>query len=189
MYPPERFIRTRSYADALAILKKADESSKVKNVIIDTVYYMIMDEYMDKAFIKNFDKYVEMGFNFWKLVNFIAEMKSDTFVVLMSHTDTEDFQRVFSVPGGKLVKEKVKPEGLQTVVLETEVKYDEGVPSFQFLTQHRGDGIAKSPAEMFPGQNIPNDLAYVKACMEAYENGEDAPPLPESKKEVEPETK
>ena len=183
----KNYVLTRSYANILAILKDcSDNRPDIKTVIIDTVYYVIMAEFMDKAKKKGFDKYVEMGLNFWNLLNFIDTLRDDMVVFIMSHTDTTEFNiREFAVPGGKLVKEKVKPQGLSRVVLETNVTYTDGKPKFEFLTQHSGDGLAKAPEDMFPGELIPNDLNYVRQCIVAYDDGDEVePPKAEKPKQA-----
>lgn len=179
----KNFTKTRDYEVIEKILNDVDRNRKdVKVVVIDTLYYIIMSQFMDKAKTKGFDKYVDMGLSFWKLMNHIDTLREDLTVICMSHTSTEEFgERGFDVPGGKLVKEKVKPEGLSTIVLETEVEYKDGNPDFKFLTQHAGDGLAKSPEGMFPSRHIPNDLAYVVDCIKAYEMDEPVPPIVETK--------
>ena len=175
----KNFIETRDYEKIEKILTDVSANRPDVNVVvIDTLYYVIMEEYMNKAKTRGFDKYVDMGLHFWRLVNHCDSLRDDLTVVMMSHTSTEEFgERGFDVPGGKLVKEKVKPEGLATVVLETDVEYSDHQPKFRFLTQHTGDGIAKAPEGMFPGRYIPNDLKYVIDCINAYDN--DVPVLEE----------
>jgi hypothetical protein len=165
----------------------SDNRPEIKTVIIDTIYYVIMQEYMDKAKKKGFDKYVEMGLHFWELLNLIDTLREDLVVFIMAHTDTTEFNiREFAVPGGKLVKEKIKPQGLSRVVLETNVTYTDGKPKFEFLTQHSGDGLAKAPEDMFPGQLIENDLNYVRQQIMNYDDGEEEVPAPVKAKKVVP---
>lgn len=168
---------TRDYDKIRAILKDInDNRPEITTVVIDTLYYIIMEEYMSKAKVMGFDKYTDMGLHVWNLIHYIKSLREDLNVIITSHTDVEDFHRVFSTPG-KLVKEKIKPEGLSTVVLETQVDYAGGKASFNFMTQHEGAGFAKAPEGMFPSKLIPNNLKYVLACVRAYYLGEDIPTL------------
>ena len=182
------FVLTRSYENIKNILLDCSNNRpEIKTVIIDTIYYVIMQEYMDKAKKKGFDKYVEMGLHFWELLNLIDTLREDMVVFIMAHSDTTEFNiREFAVPGGKLVKEKIKPQGLSRVVLETNVTYTDGKPKFEFLTQHSGDGLAKAPEDMFPDQLIPNDLNYVRQQMMTYDDGDEEVPAPAKAKKAAP---
>jgi hypothetical protein len=61
-------------------------------------------------------------------------------------------------------------EGLFSIVLFGKVnKNDDGELSYGFETQNSGENTCKSPMGMFEDSFIPNDLAYVKACMQKYE--------------------
>lgn len=171
----KNYVITRDYSRVNLILKDISENRpEVDLVFIDTLYYMIMEEFMGKAKLGGFDKYVDMGLHVWDMVNYITSLRDDLTVVVTSHTDMEDFQRTFSAPG-KLVKEKIKPQGLATVVLETTVEYIGETPKFHFMTQHEGIGFAKAPQGMFASRLIPNDIDYVLKCMKAYDEGEDIP--------------
>lgn len=169
---------TRDYDKMLQIFKYVDEQKpEVNLIVVDTVFYAVMNEFMDKAKIKSFEKFTDMGLNVWRLVESVKHLKrQDLTIAFFSHTEREEFQRVFSAPG-KLVKEKIKPEGLCTVVLESQVDHTGDSPKFEFLTQHMGDGMAKAPEGMFPGRTIPNDMQYVLACMNAYYEGDDIPEI------------
>lgn len=179
----ENFVYTRDYDKMLQIFQYVDQQKPdVDLIVVDTVFYAIMNEFMDKAKIKSFEKFTDMGLNVWRLIESVKYLKRDDLTVaFFSHTEREEFQRVFSAPG-KLVKEKLKPEGLCTVVLEAQVDHTGDSPKFEFLTQHMGDGLAKAPEGMFPTRTIPNDMQYVLDCMHAYYEGED---IPEQKQENE----
>jgi hypothetical protein len=48
-------------------------------------------------------------------------------------------------------------------------KNDDGELTYGFETQNSGENTCKSPMGMFEDKFIPNDLAYVKECMQKYE--------------------
>lgn len=76
------------------------------------------------------------------------------------------------VPGGKLLKDKIKVEGMFTIVLYTEVEMKDSKPSYFFLTQNNGKNSCKSPEGMFNDVRIPNDLKYVLQRIREYEEGD-----------------
>jgi hypothetical protein len=73
------------------------------------------------------------------------------------------------VPGGKLLKEKIKVDGMFTTVLYTEVEVKDSKPSYYFLTQNNGKNSCKSPEGMFTEMRIPNDIKVVLERMKEYE--------------------
>lgn len=75
---------------------------------------------------------------------------------------------------GKLLDEKSNPMELVSIALFTSLKFEDGEPVYQFITNAILDkGVmipAKSPAEMFNDKYIPNDLGLVAKAIEEYYN-------------------
>ena len=74
---------------------------------------------------------------------------------------------------GKLIDNSYNPTEVVPILLFSSVKYDdEGNASYGFYTQRCMEGTveipAKSPAEMFDSQFIPNDLEFVVKTMNDY---------------------
>ena len=65
---------------------------------------------------------------------------------------------------GKLVDEKITPEGLFTIVLKTAVSDGQ----YYFITQNNGKDTVKSPEDMFSTYAINNDLKYVDEKIRNY---------------------
>ena len=65
---------------------------------------------------------------------------------------------------GKLVDEKITPEGLFTIVLKTAVSDGK----YAFVTQNNGKDTVKSPEGMFTTYAINNDLKYVDEKIRNY---------------------
>ena len=62
------------------------------------------------------------------------------------------------------------PSNLFSIVLFGKVrKEDDGTLSYGFETQNNGENTCKSPMGMFEDSFIPNDLAYVRDAILAYE--------------------
>ena len=57
--------------DDYATILKAIEHTDKKVIVIDDANYLITNEFMNKSSVKGFDKYNEMGNNFFNLINFI----------------------------------------------------------------------------------------------------------------------
>jgi hypothetical protein len=160
------------------IAKTLDYISKnraeIKVVVIDTITYAMIGEFMQKAKMKGYDKFTEMGSNVYETLKMIDSLRDDLSVIVMAHTETETFNgvdtSVFAVPGGKLVKDVVKPIGMFSICLETLVEKEGDEVNYYFMTQNNTTNMAKSPEGMFPSNKIPNDMKKVLECIFEYEN-------------------
>jgi hypothetical protein len=148
----------------------------IKVIAIDTITYAMIGEFMDKAKTVGFAKFTEMGDNVYKTLKSIDPLREDLNVIVMAHTEVKSFngvdRTVFGVPGGKLVQDVVKPEGMFSVILETIVEKKGNDVSYGFMTQNNTTNMAKSPEGMFAGAIIPNDMKAVLESIRLFEEGE-----------------
>jgi hypothetical protein len=147
----------------------------VKTIVIDTITYAMIGEFMEKAKTVGFAKFTEMGDNVYKTLKSIDGLREDLTVVVMAHTEVKSFngvdRTVFGVPGGKLVQDVVKPEGMFLYILETIVQKKGNDISYGFMTQNNTTNMAKSPEGMFDAQIIDNDIQAVLDAITKYEEG------------------
>ena len=148
----------------------------IKNVVIDTITYAMIGEFMEKAKTVGFAKFTEMGDNVYKTLKSIDGLREDLTVIVMAHTEVKSFngvdRTVFGVPGGKLVQDVVKPEGMFSIILETVVEKKGNDVHYGFMTQNNTTNMAKSPKDMFSGQIIDNDMSAALESIRKYEDGE-----------------
>jgi hypothetical protein len=148
----------------------------IKVVVIDTITYAMIGEFMDKAKTVGYSKFTEMGDNVYKTLKGIDGLRDDLTVLVLAHTEVKSFngvdKTVFGVPGGKLVQDVVKPEGMFSIILETIVEKKGNDVSYGFMTQNNTTNMAKSPSEMFGASIIPNDMKVVLEAVRIYEEGE-----------------
>lgn len=148
----------------------------IKTIVIDTITYAMIGEFMDKAKTVGYNKFTEMGDNVYKTLKSIDGLRDDLTVIVMAHTEIKTFngvdRTVFGVPGGKLVQDVVKPEGMFSIILETIVEKKGNEITYGFMTQNNTTNMAKSPEGMFDGQVIPNDMKSVLESIRKYEDGE-----------------
>ena len=144
---------------------KAMQSTKKKVIVIDDTQYLMCNEFMRRATEKGYDKFTEIAQNFWSLVvQEVNKLPTDTIVYLLCHTATDEngVEKMKTI--GKLVDEKITPEGLFTIVLKTAVS--DG--NYAFVTQNNGKDTVKSPEGMFTTYAINNDLKYVDEKIRNY---------------------
>ena len=152
---------TDSYTKIIETMKKTTK----KVVVIDDTQYLMCNEFMRRATEKGFDKFTEIAQNFWSLVvQEVNNLPDDVIVYLLCHTSTDEngVEKMKTI--GKLVDEKITPEGLFTIVLKTAVSDGQ----YYFITQNNGKDTVKSPEEMFSTYAINNDLKYVDEKIRNY---------------------
>lgn len=170
------FYETTSPKLILDLLKIiSDSMPHIKVVVIDTITSLQIAEFMDKVKEKGFDKYTDMALDTYTVLKSLRKLRDDLTIVVMAHVennyDSDGVLRTsFKVPGGKLIGEKIKVEGMFTTVLFTEVIMEQGVPKYYFVTQNNGKNTCKSPEGMFDDIRIPNDMDFVITTMKEYHN-------------------
>lgn len=149
------------YEEIEAILKKA----KVKSLVIDDSQYLMANEFMRRASENGFQKFTDIGRNFWALVDMINhDLPEDVIVYFMQHTELDANGNEKAKTIGKLLDEKITLEGLFSIVLKTAVV--DG--SYMFTTKNNGADTVKTPMEMFEQDLIENDLKAVDDAIREY---------------------
>lgn len=153
-------INTDSYRQ----IKKFMKESFANVVVIDDAQYLMANEFMRRSAERGYDKFTEIGVNFWDIVRSVIELPPNKIVVFMSHVDRDGNGNEKIKTIGKLLDEKITVEGMFSIVLKTVVK--DGQYSFQ--TQNSGHDTVKSPIGMFASNEIDNDLKAVIKSVESY---------------------
>lgn len=141
-------------------------NSAFSTLVIDDAQYVMAMEFMSKALIKGYDKFNQMGQNFWNILTLAPKLRGGLKVFLLCHEEDSGSKRKMKTLG-KMLDDKGTPEGLSTITLWSEVLVTEGRRRYYFETQSDGITNAKSPSGMFPAQ-IPNDLALVSKRIDEY---------------------
>lgn len=159
-----RFAETYDGDDYTGIAKAINATEK-KTIVIDDAQYLMANEFMRRSFEKGYEKFTEIGYNFWTLVNCASmDLPFDTIVYFLMHIDSDDNGNEKAKTIGKLLDEKITLEGMTSIVLKTAVK--DGV--YTFTTQNNGHDTVKSPLGMFPTYEIDNDLKAVDTTIRKY---------------------
>lgn len=138
----------------------------IKNIVIDDFQYVMSNDYMRRAKEAGFAKFLDAGVTAWKIPYVAQSARDDLFIFILTHTETDSSGVKKCKTIGKMVDEKITLEGMFTVVFHSLVFNNQ----YQFLTQHDGAHIAKSPMGMFDDLLIDNDLAAIKQKMVEYFN-------------------
>ena len=166
------------YQQIITLLGQIDKSaSYVKNIVIDDLIYVMRKEYFKRAKETGYGKYTELAMHFQQIISTIESMREDINVFIILHS--EDVQSDKTTVGykvstiGQLIDNQYNPVEVVPMVLYSSIKYDDkGVATYGFYTHRFMDGMveipAKSPADMFTEDFIPNDLGVVVKAMKEY---------------------
>lgn len=152
-------------SDDYETIKKAMKESKSKSIALDDCGYLMTNEFLRKANIKGFDKFVDIALHFWQLIQFVInELPEDKIVYFIGHIERDNNGNEKFKTIGKLLDEKVCLEGLVSIVLKSCVVDKR----FCFQTQNSGSDTVKSPMGMFDSMFIDNDLKFVDSKIREF---------------------
>ncbi len=156
-------------SDQYTFIASKISQTALPSVVIDDAQYLMANEFMRRAKEAGYQKFTDIGVNFWNLVQTVIAMPKDKIVYFMGHAEIDSFGNTKFKTIGKMLDEKITVEGMFTIVLRTGVL--DG--AYYFSTQNDGTDTVKSPPDMFDGIRIPNDLAAVDAeIRKFYEIGD-----------------
>lgn len=145
----------------------------IKYVVLDDSHYSMAFGFMRKAMDKGYEKFSELGKDYFDILDAGRNLRSNLQVYVVTHSEEihKDFTTVRKMKTlGKMIDDKITLEGLFNVVLyahsDWNDKEDKG--EYFFITNRTKDFPAKSPAGMFDSIKIPNDLGYVSKCINQY---------------------
>lgn len=158
--PQGNVIRTSNPA---AILR-AMQGSTQEVLVIDDYQAVMVNEMMSRSTEKGYDKFTDIAKGAWEVFNMAGRLPDHRRVYILAHTQSDDHGQIRMKTVGRMVDEKIVPEGYFTIVLRTEVINGQ----YLFSTQTNGQDCCKSPMGMFPEQHIPNDLQAADAAITEF---------------------
>ena len=159
--------------NALTITKTMEHISKtrpdIKVMVIDDYQYVMSYEYMNRSKEKGFEKFNDIGFNAFSILNTAKSLRDDMTVIILTHSEIDSQGNTKMKTIGKMLDEKITPEGLFTVVLEADITRNEKEEIIHiFKTKSDGTTVVKSPRGMFATPEIPNSLKLVIESIVKY---------------------
>ena len=145
------------------IIKKMKATDK-KVIVIDDAQYVMGNEFFRRANESGWQKFTDIGKNFFDLLEATDNLPEDVIVYFLLHTEKSEDGNIKIKTIGRMLDEKLTVEGTSTIVLMTNVV--DGTYSFQ--TQNSGKDICKSPMGMFKNFLIDNDLKMVDGIIREY---------------------
>lgn len=158
--------------DNVANIIKLMKATTKKIIVIDDAQYLMCNEFFRRATETGWQKYTDIGKNFYDVLTATDSLAEDVIVYFMLHIDKDEDGNVKIKTIGKMLDEKLTVEGTATIVLMTSVV--DGKYTFQ--TQNSGKDICKSPMGMFKNFLIENDLKMVDGIIREYYELSDVKP-------------
>lgn len=175
--PEGNWFQTSKSSQMIKIIKYVDaKMPHIKNIIIDDLQYVMAFEYMDRRDETGFKKFSDIGGDFTDLLRLADTLRDGVKMIFTSHSEnTGDAMNPHWTlkTVGKMVSEKVTPEGLFTYVFHAvTIPGENDRMEYKFLTNTDGERVAKTSMGMFEDLYIDNDLAEIIRVIDAYNEGE-----------------
>lgn len=151
---------TDNASEIISQMKRTDK----KVIVIDDAQYVMGNEFFRRAAEQGWNKFTDIGKNFYDLLAATDNLAEDVIVYFLLHTEKDSDGNIKVKTIGKMLDEKLTVEGTATIVLMTNVV--DGKYTFQ--TQNSGKDICKSPMGMFENFLIDNDLKMVDGIIREY---------------------
>ena len=151
-------------SDSSANICNAMMRTKRKVIVIDDWQYVLANEYMRRSEERGYEKFTDIGRHAWDILMAAGSLPDDVRVYILAHTQTDELGRTRIKTIGKMLDEKITPEGLVTIVLRTVVSDGQ----YQFSSRNSGSDTTKAPMGLFDADKIDNDLAAVDAAICTY---------------------
>jgi hypothetical protein len=150
----------RTLKDVQRLVTKSSKSI----VVVDDVNYALTHTVFTRAGEPDqWEVYKDIGNDFYGLVEAILSKPTEQNIYLFGHIELNDKNLVQLKTAGKVIRDKIAPEGLTNIVLESMNDMGE----FVFRVRSDGSGV-KTPLDMFENDTIPNDLKLVNEKINAY---------------------
>lgn len=174
--PEGNWYQTSKSSNILAIIKYINgKRAEIKNIIIDDVQYTMSFEYMDRRKETGYQKFSDIGGDFTDLLRSADMLRDGMKLIFTGHAENvgDAVNPHWTLKTiGKMVAEKITPEGLFTYVFYAMAQPSDDAMEYKFLTNTDGEHVAKTPLGMFTDRLIDNDLAEIIKIIDAYNEGE-----------------
>lgn len=163
----KNYIATSDGQKIKKILEKIDQEQKqIKNVVVDTLNGIMIDDEFARMKEKGFDKWQDMAYSIYELINYANILREDLTIIFVMHSQTErddtGFYFTRAKTSGKKLDKIVVESKFSTVLL---AKCTEGKYIFE---THSNNSTVKTPLGVFEEDAIENDIVKVLEALKDY---------------------
>lgn len=147
------------------IITRTLQKNTLKAYAVDDAQYLMTFSAFSRAKETGYGKFTDIALEYYNLIQTIINNTTpDTLVYLLQHIDTTDDGRIKAKTVGKMLDNQLTVEGMFAIVL---LARTDGKRHW-FDTQSDGYTTVKTPMDMFPEQEIDNDLKMVDTTIRDY---------------------
>lgn len=144
----------------------SEEKKEIKNIVIDTLNGIMVDDEFARMKDKSFDKWQDMAFSIYDIISTINNLRDDLNVICIMHSQTEsdDF-------GNRFTRAKTSGKKLDKIVVEskfTNVLLAKCANGKYIFETHSNNSTAKTPIGAFEEDTIENDIVKVLDALKDY---------------------
>lgn len=151
-------------SDQAADIIKAMRKTTRPVIVLDDWQYILANEYMRRTDETGYQKFTDIGRKAWDILSAASDLDAGKRVYILAHTQSDEHGRSRIKTIGKMLDEKITPEGMFSIVLNTVVSNG----NYLFATRNNGANTTKSPLGLFDDELIDNDLAAVDTAIFSY---------------------
>lgn len=151
------------------LLNISDKAKHVRFVVVDTLNALMLNYEFANMKEKGYDKWVDLAYSVWDLVQVPQGMREDITVIFTAHSQTDRdeatgaaFTRMLT-NGRKL--DKVRLESKFTTVLLAKRNM---AGEYVYQTHTAGNDTVKTPMGAIEADEVPNDIKNIIEALECY---------------------
>ena len=167
----------KGVSDIMTIVRNVSRDRKeIKQIIIDDFSYIATSIYSAGRNDSNkWNKFNQIHFAVCDIMKLVELIRDDLKFIIMAHlgddgTPVGDGGKLVMAMIGKFVRDKLRPEGMTSVVLVARVERTRKGVRYYNLTQGDSTLCARSPMEMFPYE-VPNDMQLILDRIDEFDRG------------------
>jgi hypothetical protein len=155
--------RENVYGTVKASIDIAVKEDK-KIIIVDDSQFLLANTFFDRAEERGYDKFSQMGKNFWQFIEYLRDLPDDVTVYLLHHLEYSDQGAIKPKTIGKMLDQQGSVEGRFTICLLAEKVEDTHIIRSSMSSQP----VIKAPMDMFKEKEMDNDLAIIDNEIREY---------------------
>jgi len=124
----------------------------------------LANTFFDRAEERGYDKFSQMGKNFWQFIEFLRDLPEDVTVYMLHHLEYTEQGMIKPKTIGKMLDQQGSVEGRFTICLLAEKVEDEHIVRTSMSSQP----VIKAPMGMFDDCEIDNDLKLIDEKIREY---------------------
>ena len=163
----KNYIATSDGQKIKKILEKINQEQKqIRNVVVDTLNGIMIDDEFARMKEKGFDKWQDMAYSIYELINYANTLREDLTIIFVMHSQTErddtGFYFTRAKTSGKKLDKIVVESKFSTVLLAKCVN-----GKYIFETKNNNSTV-KTPLGAFEEEIIENDIIKVLEALKDY---------------------